>query len=552
MQIEQEHDHKKKRKPKIIGNYNKQQKNTNEDYVEIKDGKYGLCEIEGIGYNRQEDALITAPENMLEILRIMDDNAIKDSYLEAFEEIQKMKGNIDLMGTTCCSAAAWMEPQIGRGDNSKRNVKTLITNLGDSAAYLVVIKNDSYHTYELHSLHNPNTAKEQQRIANQAFKDENHKKRVLDSIKREGKLPPPSRLGVSRAFGDIDCEQDGVSHIPDIENNNITLDEGETAYLVCGCDGLVETALKPNDLGRIVCQNRHKTLDLIAEALVNAAFNEGRNHQNPERLSQYVDEGSTDNISVGIFEVSEKAVLSITTLDGHGGLYSGNLPGYTDKYSAGQLSKEIGEIFYPTLGKCLDNKVRNTPGCVCKGLATRVPAKQLAEKLQTLFPDKLVQNAVKTELFNYHINNANDIIAAQTALQKTLSADSKNISADVAFSILQNIQYIIFNTQWKVGFFGGIKVTLKGENQTTVVQKKMVEMLNVIQESYNDYKAHNRVATDAWITAYHRVVAIGKTAANEKPFFPFFCFGKQDKVAQQFYDMFNGAQEIPKAEINLN
>ena len=308
--------------------------------------KYGLCEIEGIRYEFQEDAMATSSDQGVAALPQLTDEQIEASYNSTFEELQTTFGQQQTSGATCCSASAWI--------NEHNEVTTWTANLGDSAAYLVIIKPDGKsETIELNKLHNPGAQDELERLKSISMTDRATRKQisveeyVQKDLDKGGQGRLPGSLAVSRAFGDQDSENYGLSHKPEIKKQTFKLERGDTAFLIVACDGLTEKALKSADLGPIVAENHEKSQDKIAEALVNAAYNKGTKTKGADGTVDY--SGSTDNISCGIFQIGRNPG-SITVLDGHGAI---DVDSKTNqKYSpAAKLSKDIATNFYSTLQK---------------------------------------------------------------------------------------------------------------------------------------------------------------------------------------------------------
>jgi len=331
-----------KRKPVIKG----YEKILEDDYVEaVQEGEsiYGLCEIEGIRYPYQEDVLICSSQTVAELPGFSDEN-IRLIFAETFAELQKKWGAADYMGATCCSVTAWK-------NNNQITIWT--ANLGDSAAFLIVFdKNGKFReAKQLTELHDLASEAELNR-----FKQLNIKHKIRDRsgkirnvplndyIQLTGRLP--TGINVSRGFGDIDSEEYGFSHKPDIVKHEFNLNKGDKAFVIAACDGLTEEILPTAaDIARVVSKHQNKPLEEIAEALVNAAFNEGSNIKDDNGETRW--DCSTDNISTGIFIPGEQAA-SITVLDGHGGCYKGYNLKFMN-YNAGKLTKNIAMAFYPAL-----------------------------------------------------------------------------------------------------------------------------------------------------------------------------------------------------------
>lgn len=286
-----------KRQPNIE-NYTAHKPYKEHDYVELRhEGgmTFGICEIEGIRYKEQEDAIILTTKEVA-ILPTLPPSIIHSAFKKTFSLIQETYGQVDYLGTTCCSVTAWLDKRKGK-------IITWTANLGDSSAFLIIIdKTGKIQKAEsLHPLHDTCG--------------------ILNKDHRR----------LTRGFGDIHSEARGFSHHPDIFHAETPFFKDDEVWIVVACDGLTEcNKVTANGIGQIISLNYDKSPENIAEALVNTAYHQGR--------------GSTDNISVGVFEVSE-IPASLTVFDGHGGLYRGKkeeLKGLR----ATLLVKNISEHFY--------------------------------------------------------------------------------------------------------------------------------------------------------------------------------------------------------------
>jgi serine/threonine protein phosphatase PrpC len=493
-----------------------------DDYVkEITDGdtKYGLCRIMGgiPGHQRdwQQDVMTTSSRDGVAIIKDVDDFWTEVAYREAFAEIQKNYANVAEKGTTCCLVTAWLKPN----PNGLHELTIWTANLGDSAAYLVLIdKDDNYATTLLNTLHGPNSEEELARLKKIKTKYDylGKKYQLIDYVTKKRRLP--TSVNVFRGFGDCDSEPWGYIHDPEIKKHIYKLPQGTTAHIIVGSDGLVERGQNFHNLGKIVHRNKGQSPGKTAETMVDAAYHEGV-------------EGSTDNTSAGIFEVNTTPA-SMTVFDGHG-------------YGAEELTPAISKIFYSTLQKYMAISKRMSQ--VYKTLTEDIPAREFRTKLESSDLDKEKQNQFKQQLFNEHISAPERIFKAQIALGKQAGVNLDTVRAEVAFSIVQNIQYIILNTPWKVGPFGGKRV--ESDGRIVAVTGHMFEMLNVIKRVYDKYKSQTpRIITNEWLTAYHEIVSIGQKAERNEPI-SFFCLGKRDEAPRQFYAKLVTAKDIAQIKI---
>lgn len=163
-----------------------------------------------------------------------------------------------------------------------------VVNVGDSAAYLVTLNNETKTQLLTPDLHQPLQPKEISRLHSGQFQITNE---------RIGGV-----LALSRALGDNFFEKHGLIHEPDIYQYQIS--NATPSYVVVSCDGLTENnVLSTNKIGEIIAAHKDQRTDEIAYTLATSAY----------------ERGSEDNISVIVMPTTFDTASFAAVFDGHGG-----------------------------------------------------------------------------------------------------------------------------------------------------------------------------------------------------------------------------------------
>lgn len=276
----------------------------------LSDAFMGACEIQGKRRDQQDAIAFEHRSRALEQFPHLTVNQRKQALDNTVAEMQRCHGQHNRYGATLCSAVAW---QI----DHTIHVSTI--NIGDSAAYLVVLAEDGavLHASRLNTLHNPHPGKNP------------------GEYSRTGK-PQDHRLNgvaLSRAIGDKSAESDGLLHTPEYTDDQLNRPSlGCCAFVIVACDGLEKlvSGKRHNNISliaQIIQQCRGDSCQKMAWALVNAAYQRG----------------SSDNISAAVFKVQQYVTSALIT-DGHGYGKSAHRHG-------GVVSAAIAKDFYPQLAR---------------------------------------------------------------------------------------------------------------------------------------------------------------------------------------------------------
>jgi serine/threonine protein phosphatase PrpC len=300
------------------------------DYVQLlraAGAKVGLCEIQGRRPSQEDSLQVGIRETRdFPALSMVEQNEV---LTRTFAQLQKQFGQVKTTGSTCCAVTAWI--------NAETNSLQVVTaSAGDSCAYLIIIDEaleSVVQAKRLNELHNPDphiNYSEFERVAAIAepTRFENH-----------GPLRLNGELAVTRGFGDKYYEKFGLLHTPEISAMHKTLSATQKAFIVLACDGLTEERVVINNRGQHV-QKAALSVDGIAN-IVNTMRRKRPLDQIAEHLvdSAYVN-GSHDNISVAVFYVTATPTSAVIC-DGHNG----------------EISKDIGENFYPTLQRNINERL---------------------------------------------------------------------------------------------------------------------------------------------------------------------------------------------------
>jgi serine/threonine protein phosphatase PrpC len=204
-------------------------------------------------------------------------------------------------GTTLCAVNTWCD------DDGMANVD--VTNVGDSAAYLLVIDAENKcHVTPLNKLHstNPEINREEHGY-------------VADDISYDPLCGHRfGALNVTRTIGDCGVavkERYVLSHIPDINRMQFKPHVGDINLVVVVSDGVWDTVdLNGSDISRLI--NHRMTTDEIALKLVSHAY--------------FL--GSPDHSSAAVVPLGESALVG----DGHG-------------YGGGVVARSVATNFHPVL-----------------------------------------------------------------------------------------------------------------------------------------------------------------------------------------------------------
>lgn len=264
----------------------------------------GHCVIQG-ERPHQEDMLVPAIDEV-KGFNTLNEEAQFLALEVTFHEMQQKHGDNKKTGSTGCTAIAWIKNEKDE-KYEKQTAHFTTAHLGDSYAYSIILNEDNSvaEVKRLNRLHKPDDEKEKKYI------EEN-----TGFISHFGCWRLNRDLAMSRSFGDKKFEDTGINHEPEIEHYEKLLAKGQKAFVVIASDGL---ELNEQAIGQIINENRQRSPAEIANILVDQTHKKG----------------SEDNISTAVFAVGQTP-LSAAIFDGHGG---------------SEVSKKIGEHFYPELQK---------------------------------------------------------------------------------------------------------------------------------------------------------------------------------------------------------
>ena len=353
------------------------------DYVDLhREGgvKIGMCEIQGHRPS-QEDSLQVAVVKIQEFPELSHE-AREQVLRDTFDQLQNKYGKYGAVGSTGCVVTAWVDEDA--------TLQVATASLGDSAAYLVVVNDDSnvvVQALQLNELHNPDprlNASEYARVAKIAIPSTSYP---------QGHLRLNGALAVSRAFGDTSFERYGLLHTPEVTQETKALAPHQRAFIVLACDGLTEdNSLTLEQIANSINRLYKSTpVDRMASFLVNTALANG----------------SYDNISAAVFEVG-KTPQSAVIFDGHNGA---------------QVSQALGKHFYPLFEKNIKTELKLVSRPKHIEDIQRRTAKYVAEVKQEIL-DEITRSA-----------SLRKIIASKYELPGTLSRATliKHIAKDKSF-----------------------------------------------------------------------------------------------------------------------
>lgn len=289
----------------------------NGDYIKRVSG-VGLCSIKGRREIDQQDALAACK---VDISSIQELSSIARAQVLT-KTVAHMQENYAhtawLGGTTLCSAITWFD------ENNIANVT--VTNIGDSAAYLLVIDcNNMCRVTQLNKLHstNPQVNEEEYKRFEKAIDcrvcPKPHSLETYADYRFGG-------LNLTRSIGDRSTKgikgmgNNSLAYVPDINQAQYQLDTQELGFVLVVSDGVLES-LDLNSVAISKLINREMTVDQMASAFVVRAHSLGSN----------------DHISAVVIPFGKSALVA----DGHG--------------EKGEVvANAIAENFYPVLQNTLN------------------------------------------------------------------------------------------------------------------------------------------------------------------------------------------------------
>lgn len=278
--------------------------------------KVGVTELQG-QRPTQEDCTLVQPLADFDRLTEMQRKMV---LLETIEKVQSQK-EIKEMETSCGST---LLSTVICGN------EIYTTNLGDSLSYLCIVHGDQVTLERLNKkLHN--APDEIERLVNEDFIKTNAQ---IETIEIDKRLGGALGLSPSRAIGDPQFENVGLSHFPDITTRTIQPSElppGARAFIINGCDGLLE-GRKDDAFIKSILQEKVKSAASVTDLSL--------------ALAKEAHKTSKDNISTMVVEITpfikkidetrkkEKMeertpppAICLAVFDGHGGDTVSNLLG---------------------------------------------------------------------------------------------------------------------------------------------------------------------------------------------------------------------------------
>ena len=166
-------------------------------------------------------------------------------------------------------------------------------------------------------------------------------------------------------------------------------------------------------------------------------------------------------------------------------------------------------------------------------LLRMIPAHEIYKSIEQSGINAIEKNLFKKQLLTYQLEHLKEVTAWQVKVLREnkllpeLSSESQPSITDrdaTAEKLLQGIQYLILDTKWNIGYFGGVKIVDETTGITNTIPKGMHEILKVIDLAQKGQKG---------LTATLDQIQILATTSADKKDHTF--FNKRGETTQLFY-----------------
>ncbi len=271
----------------------------------IPEKNIGICEVNGNNPTRsQEDTVaVDASDETATFMDMPQDQKTRIATATFANLQHKLTKKGFIEGSCVCVAS-------GHVKNGQATVFT--SYVGDSVGFLIVLKEDG----TLRSVTPCNTE-----LHTGYNQDECHA--IQHGIGREPGVISPDAYGtprlagalaITRTLGDIEFDDQGLSHVPQTTTVTAEVAPDDRVYMVLTCDGAMEhwegkSSVKQfaNELGNLFQQYHQLSPEILAEKIVDNAL----------------EKGSMDNITAMVVPLGKYAVTA-GVFDGHAGPEAAN------------------------------------------------------------------------------------------------------------------------------------------------------------------------------------------------------------------------------------
>jgi hypothetical protein len=165
-------------------------------------------------------------------------------------------------------------------------------------------------------------------------------------------------------------------------------------------------------------------------------------------------------------------------------------------------------------------------------LLRAIPAHNIYKAITSSKADPVQKNEFKKQLLIYQLDNLSQVTSWQSKVlveEKLLGVDGEedlpNENDKVAKALLQGIQFLIMDTNWEIGYFGGEKIV----DSVSGISNTIPEGMNLILKEID--KAQKETRT--WRSALNHIEYLVHSSAHKKDHG---FFNKRGETSQIFYD----------------
>ncbi len=164
-------------------------------------------------------------------------------------------------------------------------------------------------------------------------------------------------------------------------------------------------------------------------------------------------------------------------------------------------------------------------------LLRSIPAHNIYKAIADSEADPLQKNEFKKQLLIYQLDHLIEVASWQSKVlveEKLLGIGVEEYSDESEYhakEILQGIQFLIMDTNWEIGYFGGEKIIDRVSGNSNIIPEGMNTIIREIAKAQK--------GTSTWVSALNHIEHIVHDSADKKDHG---FFNKRGETTQIFYD----------------